>query len=358
MDILFITHHWDNNSHHSKYSGYQRLVNFVSAENNVSVLTWGRENTEYNLNNIKVLIRKTPKRDIFYQKRLALSWYARKMENEYDIIHSLYCELGIFIKDKEKLITSVHVHPQIVHYKKFIADIWLKVRWYLIDKRVIKKAKANIAVSNNLLERLRMEGINNVEYIPHGIDTIFWNKNKAKDININQHGSNINVLVVGLHGINLTLLKTIIKKFPQIHFIIVTKQLEIKAENVSYQSDVSDERLRSLYKFADVTFKPLIFATANNSILESISMNTPVITNKIRGVEDYLSNDNSFLAMDENEFVEIFSNLLNDKKIISLKSHSLTSVSQKFSWQSIIPQLENIYSRVFQAYNIKYNGNT
>src|ERR1035437_1983161 len=147
MKILFITHHWENNSHHSKYSGYQRLVYFISTHHDVTVLTWGTKNFEYWVNNIKVIVKKTPKRDQFYQRRLLLSWYARRIENNYDIIHALYCELGLLIKNNKKLITTIHVHPGIVRYKKIIPDIWLKIRWILIDKRVIKKAKYNIAVS-------------------------------------------------------------------------------------------------------------------------------------------------------------------------------------------------------------------
>ena len=84
--------------------------------------------------------------------------------------------------------------------------------------------------------------------------------------------SNLNVLIVGNHGENLTLMKNIIRNFTKIRFIVVSSKLDIIADNVFYKSNVSDEELRALYYFADVSFRPLDFATANNSILESISM--------------------------------------------------------------------------------------
>ena len=108
------------------------------------------------------------------------------------------------------------------------------------------------------------------------------------------------------HGVNITLLKNIIENFPKIYFIIVSNKLKINANNVSIQSNVSDEKLRELYSFADIMFRPLDFATANNSILESIAMRIPIITNKISGIENYLSPNNSFLALNNEEFILIF----------------------------------------------------
>ena len=105
----------------------------------------------------------------------------------------------MLIKNKKKLITTVHVHPGIVRYKKFIPDIWLKIRWILIDKPVIKKAQYNIAVSNNLLEIIKKDKIFNIEFIPHGVDTLFWNnENVIYSENTFEKGGKfiLNVLVV------------------------------------------------------------------------------------------------------------------------------------------------------------------
>ena len=81
MKILFITHHWENNSHHSNYSGYQRLVYFISSEHKVTVLTWGKRDYEYFIKDIRVLVKKTPKRDHLYQRRILLSWYAHRIRD-------------------------------------------------------------------------------------------------------------------------------------------------------------------------------------------------------------------------------------------------------------------------------------
>ena len=351
MNILFITHHWENNSHHSNYSGYQRLVYFISKEHEVSVLTWGKKDYEYCINNIKVLVRKTPKKDQFYQRRLLLSWYAHKIENNYDIIHALYCELGLLIKNNKKLITTVHVHPCIVRSKKFIPDLWLKIRWMLIDRRVISKASYNIAVSTNLIAAIKNNKINNLDFIPHGIDTLFWNnKNVTENKNRSDNGNKfkLNVLVVGLHGVNLKHLKNIIQNIKEINFIIVSSNFDMIADNVSIKSNVSDEELRALYEYADVLFRPLDFATANNSVLESISMGTPVITNNIKGITDYLSVANSFLANNEEEFFKIFKSLIKNKSLISDKSKNLTLLAQKYSWNNIAPKIELIYENVLK----------
>ena len=351
MKILFITYHWNTNSHHSNYSGYQRLIYYISKLHNVTVLSWGSKNIVYLQGNIKVIIKRTTKSDYFYQKRLLLSWHAHKIEDNYDIIHALHCELGLFIKNKKRLITTVHVHPSIVKYDKLIANIWIKLRYMIIDKQAIKKSKYNIVVSNNLLEIINKEGVYNVEFIPHGIDTLFWKREKVqdiKDIFDDASSFNLNVLVVGLHGMNYILLKNIIKRYPQIRFIIISNQFSLISNNVTILCKISDIQLKKLYNFADILFRPLYFATANNSILEAIAMNTPIITNRISGITDYLSDDNSFLADNNEEFYQIFDKILRNKKILEDKIRKLRAVASSFSWNNIALKIESLYTKVYK----------
>ena len=71
-----------------------------------------------------------------------------------------------------------------------------------------------------------------------------------------------------------------------------------------------------------------------------------MITNNIKGITDYLSAENSFLANNEEEFFRIFDSLIKNKKLITEKSNDLGLVAQKYSWDYIAPKIELLYEKI------------
>ena len=55
-----------------------------------------------------------------------------------------------------------------------------------------------------------------------------------------------------------------------------------------YHVNLSDEKLRALYRQSDLLCLPLEDATANNSLLEAAASGLPIVTTRIGGVPDYL----------------------------------------------------------------------
>ncbi|MFQ5884496.1 MAG: hypothetical protein ACE5IO_05285, partial [Thermoplasmata archaeon] len=43
MKVLMVTHHWPPRTHHSTFSGYERIAHYMKELCDVSVLTWGKE---------------------------------------------------------------------------------------------------------------------------------------------------------------------------------------------------------------------------------------------------------------------------------------------------------------------------
>lgn len=128
-----------------------------------------------------------------------------------------------------------------------------------------------ILVSNtevNLFEN--MTGKKNVHYIPHGIDTTFYQPD------INEKKTNM-VLTVGNWLRDYDFANNVYQKILEqnenitIH-VVANKWVENKLTGNSqlfFHHDISDEELLHLYRISGVLFLPLIRYTANNSLLEA-----------------------------------------------------------------------------------------
>lgn len=206
--ILFLTHHWKQNSHHSQYSGYQALVCYASKIYDCSVVTWGDENKISNEHDINVhYVKPFFKRDFFFSKRLAISKYAKKIENQFDIVHALYSDCG-FYQSHPNFYSTFHVSPFVVKKVKLIYLLFLLFKFFLIEKRVIRNSKKVFVVSNNL-KLSKYKNKSKFLFVPHGVNTDYWIPAKVETVN--QFKNYKYVLCVGNHGIDKSLLYQVIK---------------------------------------------------------------------------------------------------------------------------------------------------
>lgn len=334
MNILFITHHWYNNSHHSKYSGFQRLVNFTAKKHNVTVVTWGEKNENFiDENGINVIIIKPFIKNSFII-RFIISLHARKIQESYDVVHALYSDCTYFLK-KNSFIVTIHILPSIAKHKNIKSLVFLYLKYFLFQKRCFKYAKKVVCVSNNLLQTIAKKR-KDVIYIPHGIDTNFWKieKDELELKNIKM------VLCVGSHGVNYAQLCKIININTNYEFhIIGMKDYPYYHKNCKKYSRISDYELKQLYKEAFFMLRPIYFATANNSILEAMSMGCIVITNKVPGILNYL-NDQSCIFIEEMNNYQIQDNKYN---YIELRNNALAKINNVFSWDNIVEEYEKVY---------------
>src|SRR3989344_4619556 len=147
MRVLLVTHHWGNNTHHSKSSGYERLAYYLNNLCDITVLTWGKKNVTVNENSIKVIYKKTPSTDFLLERRLFLSYYAYKLAKDFDLVHGLYSECSFFPCFKYSVISSVHI------VKELDSNLWMKYK-SLFEKIVFKKSVVLIPLSNHLKQIL------------------------------------------------------------------------------------------------------------------------------------------------------------------------------------------------------------
>lgn len=341
MKILYLTHHWLGNTHHSNYSGYQQIVNYAAEENDCTVVTWGKENVIRNENGIEVhYVKPFMKKDYFFVKRLAISKYAKKIEANYDIVHALYTDCGYFQKHPN-FYSTFHISPFVGIKLGLISNLFLYFKYFFIERRVLNQSKKIIIVSANLengLKRFKHKII----YVPHGINTEYWcPSNNYAEINKTIELPLKYVLSVGNNGVDKEILYNAIKENPQTNFIVVgLRNFLCDLKNCKQLFNISDDELKQLYNYCTLFIRPMNFATANNSILEALSMGKPVIISTLNGKYEYFGNGNENIQItDRASFLETLHNffipveqieLINN---IQIRNYTIDNFDWKIIWE-------------------------
>jgi glycosyltransferase involved in cell wall biosynthesis len=338
MKILFLSHHWSDNSHHSSHSGMQKIVTYAAMNNDVTLVTWGPEDREYLDENVRVITVRASGKDYLFSKRKAISRMGAAIEKEFDVVHSLYSDCTFHLPPKRFTMT-LHVLPGAVVYKEFKQRLFLFLKYHILQVRAFRRAKHIACVSTNLLNAIPGKYKAKACFIPHGVDTDFWNPALAKAPVAFPEGRY--VLCVGSHGLDRTLLTAFIRSNPAIPFALVgTRETLGDYPNVHYLSNISDEDLRDLYFGAGLMLRPLLFATANNSILEALAMGKTVLASRIPGVTDYLTDDTC-----------LFIDTLEGNSLAGMQELRLNPVAirqatlQKFGWHSVFNNYLAIYNQ-------------
>ena len=348
MKILFLTQHWAGNTHHSNYSGYQQIVYYAAKEHDCTIVTWGKENIIKHENGIEVhYVKPFMQRDYFFVKRLTISNYAKKMEPRFDVVHTLYSDCGYFQRHSN-FFSTFHISPFVGIKIGFLSKLFLFLKFYIIEKSVFARSKKIIIVSTNLTKGLK-KFKNKLVYIPHGINTDFWNPfdlNSAEK----QECTLPYVLIVGNNGVDKKLLFSAIKENSDITFVLVgLRNFKCKLNNCKQLFNLSDIELKQLYKHCSVCIRPMNFATANNSILEALSMGKPVIISIPDGKYEYFGNFNEEIQVVKSiDFLNTLSFYLKkpDKPqgiiIPEVRNYALIN----FDWKTI-------WARTFEIYEAK-----
>jgi len=339
MKLLFLSHHWTNNSHHSQHSGFQRLVQFAACQNDVTLITWAARDQDYMDGPIRVITIKAGRRDFLFRKRIAISRKGASLAPDFDAVHSLYEDCS-FALPPNSFTTTLHVLPGVVHYPELKQRIFIFLKYNILQRRALRNATNIACVSTNLLNAIPKRYRNKSHFIPHGVDTDFWDPalSSAKPGPILPTSTPGDyVLCVGAHGLDRALLTEFIRANPDRPFLIVGLKTQFEPfPNTRYLYNISDEELRDLYAGAALVIRPLQFATANNSVLEALSMGKTILASRIPGITDYLS-----------EKTAIFIDTLPNHKLTTLPTldphHIRQTAINSFSWQKVLSEYLTLY---------------
>lgn len=342
--LLLATTHWDNNSHHSYYSGYQRIVFYLEKEFECTVVTWGKENIEKTIGKLKLVVLKCQGKT-FLKKRKVISQYCSTYGLDFHLVFFLYSDIGIILNSEVNYVATVHNLSSIGKYNSVKERIILWYKSHIIEPRVYRYAKKIICISRNICTKLEGKYPTKVEFIPHGIDVHFWKPQLVvnKKVITQQQKITKIALCVGLNGVDIAQVKKCIRALPDTLFYLVGN-FQIEYPNVVTFNGISDKDLRDLYLLADVFFRPLDFSTANNSLLEAMALGKKIVITRIGGVTDYVTEDYVYLADKNNhDFLQHLSNALSDSQLPPKLNELVQFTQQHYSWEIIVLQMTKLF---------------
>lgn len=114
---------------------------------------------------------------------------------------------------------------------------------------------------------------------------------------------------------------------------------------------LSGEELRDAYRNADLLVLPMLDCTANNAVLESMACGTPVMTNRIGGIAEYVSADGNIVLDEKNvdEWVDLLNHYRMERRELEAMRPSVRQWAERFDWDLIVPEYEDVYNAALQG---------
>ncbi len=347
MKVLMVTHHWPPRTHHSTFSGYERIAHYMKELCDVSVLTWGKG----------AFVRETdvptawvwaPSTDVFLERRLLLSLSAMLRASDFDLVHSLYSVPGIFPSLKTKTLATVHIVPELSP-----ENLWLRYKGFW-QRVLFNKCSGVIAVSENLREVVQ-ERYHPIRllFIPHGIDTEHFSPEGVRKDYFSRmrEGYDLVCLSIGLHGGDIRETARLASIFQNVLFVVVggRPSPELNMRNIRVVSRLSENEMLEAYNSCDIFYRPLKFATANNSLLEAMSVGKAIITDRIPGVVDYLDEGCAFLV-DNRDYEMAFQLAIDDSDERRRRaSNAFNKARQKYDWRIVAGRTKEFYEEILRS---------
>lgn len=150
----------------------------------------------------------------------------------------------------------------------------------------------------------------------------------------------------------IELLKILDKIPKDVHLIIIGKGPEEKLvkekikkfENLHYMGYQSNENTLKLIKGSDLLIQPSLTEGISSTILESMACETPIITSKIGGnLELITDKKNGFLINPKQDFSNIVLDLLDDKEKCLQFSHESLNILSNYTWESVGKSYFDLY---------------
>lgn len=275
-----------------------------------------------------------------------------------DVIHSHSADLGFFISFPARLyripvINTCHgvtfPDKQYGFMKRFAEKFFLKYGGF---KRII-------TVDRSSLKFFKEAGINNVIYIPNGVDIEHFDRQGLGK----RENQKIRFLFVGrlesekgleylFHAVKLLQERT--KNFDVLlvgdgaqrkRLEILAQSLDIE-EYVQFKGGVNINKVVDIYHNSDVFVLPSIHEGLPLTLLEAWAASRPVITTNVGGIPDVCVNEENALIVPA-KYPEALANamfrLIGDGELRRKLGMNGRKRTENYAWENIAMRIEGVY---------------
>lgn len=359
---LMLVKRWD---HHTASGGYSRLEEEIGQGKIIKPGRSPRLLSERNSR--RVFFRVLPSarfinRYTFSDMLAELKVLYEIRRRNYSVIHSLYAEdqLNLLLTYKKyvrpSLIGTFHLPPE-TRYMRRILPQNKEDRFRNLDGAIA----VSRSLANFYAERI---GRDKVTYIPHGVDTSVFTPDQTVKEQLDQQP--MKVLIVGSHGRDWDTLEHVIKgvrenNLPVKFTAVINQKGRVQFEpypEVQLLSNIPEKELIGLYRKAHLLLMPVTFATANNSLLESLACGTPVISTNTGGIPDYLNEECGWMLPpgDAAAVYHLLEELAFNRTSIKEKEIHSRTWALNFGWEKIMKQTLDFYKEIAGRSNENQNG--
>ena len=188
-----------------------------------------------------------------------------------------------------------------------------------------------------------------ISVILHGVDTTYYSPALRPR---REPGQPLRGLLVGSterdHAFLAALLRAIPGGILQMTILTAYDQRILNYQNVPhtiFPEFMADSQLRSHYQQADLLIMPMMDCTANNAILESMACGTPVLTNRVGGIPEYVDPACNKVMDRKNiqEWIEVLVDFaIHREKLEAMRDAARASVL-RLDWSLVAPHYLAVY---------------
>lgn len=359
MSVRYIFSH-EQFSHMGSQSGYECMFQYLddSLESQHCIHVRRKNNPNYPRLYRRKLLKLLPHIDSLPVKGYTLSSLDAEMQvakaarkEEQSLIHVAYFEngLGYLPELRNKFDFNARIVTTVHQPESFF-------KMYGCAPHQLKKLDGAITLSRKDESYLDQFLPGKVRFIPHGVKTDFFKPS-------NDERSTFRVIFVGQWLRDIDRLTEIIERIisvnNQIHFDIV---LPLKHRNtkislyriahldqVHFHANLSDEELRDCYQRASACLLPVMDATANNGLLESVSTGLPIVSTNVGGIKDYTTRE--FAKLIDFHDVQGYVNAILELQAEPDEAKKQGQRAREFAvkhldWKQVISQVHEFYQEI------------